>query len=364
MDLVGRAAVEFEIAHRRRDVGAALADRLAGVARFQRRKLGRVLLDEQAEPRQAAAALEGRHAAPRARHRRRNARRPRRGRHRPCPRPGSRRRPARRTGRRRRCARRTGESTALPPMICMKARPCATVVDRCAPIAQLSSGIPPHRCLCCSCEQGSGGYGTDKQEGAPPCQVLACGTLALANLNRLEYRAGLQHRRQNGHIHDKPDHPGRSVRLHHLRRHRRPLGAQAVAGALSPPARPPVFRADADHRHVAQQAERRGVPRLCQKGDHRTREARVYRPGRAREIPQPAELRPARRQDRRRLRQAQEGDRQQRRHPRLLSGRGARAVRRHLRQAQGAQAGHAEFAHRGGKADRPRPRLGDARSTT
>ena len=33
-------------------------------------------------------------------------------------------------------------------------------------------------------------------------------------------------------------------------------------------------------------------------------------------------------------------------------------VRRHLRQAQGAHARHAEFAHRRGKADRPRSRLG------
>ena len=67
MDLVGGAAVEFEIAHGRRNVGAALSHRLAGVARFQRGKLGRVLLDQQPKPRQAAAALERRHAAPWAR---------------------------------------------------------------------------------------------------------------------------------------------------------------------------------------------------------------------------------------------------------------------------------------------------------
>ena len=50
--------------------------------------------------------------------------------------------------------------------------------------------------------------------------------------------------------------------------------------------------------------------------------------------------------------------------PGVLSGGRACAVRRHLRQAQGAHAGHAEFAHRRRKADRPRPRFGAARSTT
>ncbi len=68
--------------------------------------------------------------------------------------------------------------------------------------------------------------------------------------------------------------------------------------------------------------------------------------------------------ERRRLRQAEEGARRQRRHPRLLPGGRARPVRRHLAQAQGAQAGHAELAHRGRKADRPRSGVGAARSTT
>ncbi len=66
MDLVAGAAVEFVVAHGGGDVGPALADRLAGVARFERREFGPVAFDQMEQPRQAAAALDRRHAAPRA----------------------------------------------------------------------------------------------------------------------------------------------------------------------------------------------------------------------------------------------------------------------------------------------------------
>ena len=52
------AAIEFVIAHGGGDIGLALADRLAGVARFQRRQLVAILLDQPEQPRQAAAALD------------------------------------------------------------------------------------------------------------------------------------------------------------------------------------------------------------------------------------------------------------------------------------------------------------------
>ena len=63
MDLVAGAAVEFVIAHGRGDIGPALPDRLAGVARFERGEFVAMLFDELAEPGQAAAALERRHPA-------------------------------------------------------------------------------------------------------------------------------------------------------------------------------------------------------------------------------------------------------------------------------------------------------------
>ena len=182
--------------------------------------------------------------------------------------------------------------------------------------------------------KGCGGPCTDKLEAGRPCQVLTCGTLALANLNRLEYREPAFGGANKRTSHDKPDHPGRSVRLHHLRRHRRSLRAQAPAGALPSPARPPVFRADPHHRRITQQDERRRVPRLRQEGDPGARSGAVCRRGRAERVPGPAELRFGRRQERRRLRQAEEDARPQRRHPGVLPGGRARPVRRHIGQAQ------------------------------
>ena len=190
MDLVGGAAVEFEIAHRRRDVGAPLPHRLAGVARLQRGKLGRVLLDQQAEPRQAAAPLERRHAAPSAPLRRRRGRPSRHGRHPPRPRRAPRRRPARRTGR---PTSMRSPDNAVDGLAAddlhegaalrhsgrqMRAHRTTLLWDSAVPVSMLQVRTGQRR----TC--------TDKQERAPPCQVLACGTLALANLNRLEYRAG------------------------------------------------------------------------------------------------------------------------------------------------------------------------------
>ena len=142
MDLVGGAAVEFEIAHRRRNVGAALAHRLAGIAQFQRRKLGA----RSSRPAGRAASGSGRARTPAcgsmARHRRRRAA--------ACTARSTSALPeagidanSQPVGRADDIDALAGQRNrpALPPMICMKARPCATVVDRCAPIAQLSSGF-------------------------------------------------------------------------------------------------------------------------------------------------------------------------------------------------------------------------------
>ena len=66
MDLVAGAAVEFEIAHRCGDIGLALPNRLAGIARFQCGKFRTVRLDEKEKPRQATSALDCRHPDPRS----------------------------------------------------------------------------------------------------------------------------------------------------------------------------------------------------------------------------------------------------------------------------------------------------------
>ncbi len=66
VDLVAGAAVEFVVAHGGGDIRPALPQRLAGVAQFQRRKLGAVRLDQMEKPGQQPAALDRRHPAPRA----------------------------------------------------------------------------------------------------------------------------------------------------------------------------------------------------------------------------------------------------------------------------------------------------------
>ena len=73
---------------------------------------------------------------------------------------------------------------------------------------------------------------------------------------------------------------------------------------------------------------------FAKQGDLRTRQAGRYRRQGTGDVPGPAVLCLGRRDDRRRLRQAEEGDRRQRPHPRLLPGGCAGAVRRHLAQAQ------------------------------
>ena len=58
VQLVGGRTVEFEIARRRDHIGDAVLERLAGVARFQRREFRRIVGDRLAELHQQAAALE------------------------------------------------------------------------------------------------------------------------------------------------------------------------------------------------------------------------------------------------------------------------------------------------------------------
>ena len=62
--LVGRAAVELEVARQRQRVGLGLAERLADVLRLEPGELVRLLEHQLAEPDEDAAALERRHPAP------------------------------------------------------------------------------------------------------------------------------------------------------------------------------------------------------------------------------------------------------------------------------------------------------------
>ena len=64
MQFVGGRAIELEIARRRRHVCNAVLERLAGIARFQRREFGRIVGDRLAELHQQASALNGGEATP------------------------------------------------------------------------------------------------------------------------------------------------------------------------------------------------------------------------------------------------------------------------------------------------------------
>ena len=117
----------------------------------------------------------------------------------------------------------------------------------------------------------------------------------------------------------------------------------------------PVLGADAHHRRVAQQAERRRIPRLRAPGDRRARERRGRRRGGARTLRRRGSATcrstPSPETGFDRLR---EGDRRQPAIRAFYLAVAPSLFGEISEQAERAWADHAEFAHRRGEADRPR----------